>query len=158
MKKHLLTIFILFLGIGINARTLQINNSDLDILSSIDDEGLIVESNSVNLDGKHLANFTVESKELSADKREITKSYEVKIFNDKNKMVAEYSIEVAKDLKNNEMLVKEGFIKTKRDNVTHNGANFLDYHMACDQDKEEKKCDVPQIAKVIKYLISYKYL
>ncbi|WP_017256856.1 hypothetical protein [Pedobacter arcticus] len=84
-----------------------------------------------------------------------TENYTYQIFEKKGKLIAEYEMEIS----SNEKKTKEGIlsaqIKTLKDNVVHNGNNFLDYHMKPSKNNVER---ILQLDKVIKYLLTYKYL
>ena len=84
-----------------------------------------------------------------------TENYTYQIFEKKGKLVAEYEMEIS----NKEKRMKEGIlsaqIKTLKDNVVHNGNNFLDYHMKSSKDNVDR---ILQLDKVVRYLLTYKYL
>lgn len=84
-----------------------------------------------------------------------TENYTYQIFEKKGKLIAEYEMEIS----NKEKRMKEGIlsaqIKTLKDNVVHNGNNFLDYHVKSSKDNVDR---ILQLDKVVRYLLTYKYL
>lgn len=82
-------------------------------------------------------------------------SFRIQIFEDKGRLVAEYDIELLGKRKKNQDAILGAKIKTLRDNVVHNGTNFLDFH-AKEVDKSQDS--LFQLEKVVEYLMAYDYL
>lgn len=149
MKTHLLTVAILFLGISIDAQTIQVETQNFSKKSD-----LVITQNQIRENGKLIGKFEVKKKESTNLKKEKLESYEVEISGNDGVLVADYEVTINKDEKNNKLSVKDAQMKTIKDRVTHNGANFLDYTYA----QENGDSEIPQLKKAIKYLISYDYL
>ncbi|HTN19054.1 MAG TPA: hypothetical protein VL125_01190 [Pelobium sp.] len=88
-------------------------------------------------------------------KTQNSKLYNVQIFGRKGRLVAEYEVEVLSKHKKNHDAILNAQIKTVKDNVIHNGTNFIDFHLKPSADSKDA---VLQLDKVVKYLLNYKYL
>ena len=84
-----------------------------------------------------------------------SKTYNVQIFTKKGRLVAQYKMEVLSKCKKNQDAILSAQIKTVADNVTHNGANFIDFHL---KPATDIKNALLQLDKVVEYLLNYKYL
>ncbi len=82
-----------------------------------------------------------------------SENHKVQIFEKSGKLVAEYELEVLSDRKKNRDAIISAKIKTLKDNVVHNGNNFIDVHF-----KSSKNETLLQLNKVVEYLLKYKYL
>lgn len=154
MKKHLFTIFILFLGIGINAQTKKSLSQTEFSKNESGKSAIVITKDQITDNGKLIGKFEVKKKESKVTKNKKVESFEIEIYSDNGAIVADYEITINKEKGSNKTSIKDAQMKTIRDSVTHNGANFLDYSLT----KEEDDSEVPQFKKVIKYLISYSYL
>lgn len=150
MKKHLSTLFLLLVGISIEAQTINTNTVSL----KPGDEQITITQNEIKEDGKLIAKYEVKKTELKASKKEKTESFEVQIYRTEGTMIADYEITVNKNEKSNKQFILDAHINTMNDRVTHNGANFLDYSMTDTSETE----GIPQFKKAVKYLLSLDYL
>lgn len=150
MKKHLSTIFMLLVGISIEAQTINTNNTSL----KPGDEKIIIAQNEIKENGKLIAKYEIKKTEIKASKKEKTESFEVQIFRTEGPMIADYEITINKNEKSNKQFILDAHINTIKDRVTHNGANFLDYSMT----DTSETAGVPQFKKAVKYLLSLDYL
>jgi hypothetical protein len=154
MKKYLFTIAVLFLGISIDAQTkLSADQNKFSKKESVKSE-IVITKDQITEDGKSIGKFEVKKKESKTSKNEKTEFFEVEIYDRNGAMVAEYEVTIKINEKSNKATVKDAQMKTLRDRVTHNGANFLDYSIG----DESEDSEVPQLKKAIKYLLSYDYL
>ncbi|MBD3750359.1 MAG: hypothetical protein IE931_12775 [Sphingobacteriales bacterium] len=151
MKKYLSTIFMLILGINIEAQTI-IHKENSSIPS--EGNGLTISNNEIKENGKLIAKYKVKKTELKSRKKEKTEAFEVQIFRTEGAMVADYEITINKNEKSNKQFILDAHINTINDRVTHNGANFLDYSISYTSETS----GVPQFKKAVKYLLSLDYL
>ncbi len=82
-------------------------------------------------------------------------NYTYQIFERKGKLVAEFEMEVLSKQKKAQDGILSAQVKTFKDNVIHNGTNFIDFHVKSLRNDSEV---VLQLDKVVKYLLAYKYL
>ena len=146
MRK--LTLFFLLVFV---AKTNFAKSSNLaaDTIKSIE----IVE-NQILYDNKPIANIKSE-KVSTSDGKNV--KYLVSVYHNEGKEVAKFEIEVSSKVKKKEDAVKYAQLTTLKDNVVHNGSNFIDYHMQLTEAVLEDE-KAPQIAKMVDYLIENKYL
>lgn len=149
MKKHLNTLFILFLGISMNA-----NPQSLNVGSYLDE--LLLSDNQIVYNGILLGEFNIQSKQLDVNKKEKVKAYHILIFGKDGKEVAQYDFQFTGKSKKNSSVIIDATLKTTRDNVKHDPSNFLDFNDSFSSEKEESK--IVQFEKVVNYLLSYHYL
>lgn len=149
MKKHLLFIFMLFLGFSIKADTVS-NKSEHDIFDEI-----TFKDNQIKVAGKCKGKYDVKVKDTNLNSKNKTTAYEVSIFSEDGIEVAMLNIQVINKMKRRGMHIIDASLKTLKDNVNHNSSNFINYGEV-DVDKS-KEFEVPQFDNVVKYLLSYKY-
>src|SRR6476646_4095030 len=129
MKKLLFTITILFLGLSMDAQTINATSHQAS--------DLVITQNQIKEDGKLIGKYEVKKKELKNSKNEKVKYFEVEISGKDGIVVADYEVTINKDTKSNRLSVTDAQMKTLKDRVTHNGANFLDYALAKDMGDSE---------------------
>lgn len=149
MKKHLLAIFILFVGFSVRAEFKSYNSTT----DSFDE--MSFKDNQIKVLGKYKGKFNVLVKDINVNSKEKTTVYEVSIFNENGDIVALLDLQVQDKTKKNCINVVEASLKTLKDNATHNSSNFINYQKI--EDNNSKNFEVPQFDNVIKYLISYNY-
>lgn len=125
-------------------------NSVSDLTDSISD--LKIENQQIIYNEKVVGNVSDPIIQLNDNKSE---DYKVQIFGKKGRLVAEYRIEVLSKKKKNQDEILTAQIKTTKDNVVHNGNNFVDFHQRFSIQHKES---ILQLDKVVKYLLTYKYL
>ncbi|TKB96329.1 hypothetical protein [Pedobacter cryophilus] len=149
MKKYLSILFMLFLGISMNAKPLSLN-----VDTSL--EELTLNKNKIIYNGMLLGKFNIQSKELDINNKEKIKVYHIIIFCKDGKEVAQYELQFNGKPKKNSSAIVDATLKTTRDNVKHNPSNFLDFSDSLSLEKEES--EIVQFEQVVKYLLSYHYL
>ena len=111
--------------------------------------------NQIKVAGRCKGKFDVKVKDINVNNKEKTTVYEVNIFSEDGVVVAKLDILVLDKMKKGGIKIIDASLKTVRDNVTHNSANFINYG-EIDVVRSEELV-VPQFDNVVKYLISYNY-
>jgi hypothetical protein len=146
--QKLITIFLLVFFTKTNFQ--KFNNTVLtDTTKRIE-----VVNNQVLYESKMIG--TIKSEKISTNGGKNLK-FQVKVYETDGKEIAKFEIEVTAKAKKNTDPVKHAVLTTSKDNVVHNGSNFIDYHLPC-KELEMKQNEVPQICKMVNYLIDNKYL
>nr|WP_294899285.1 hypothetical protein [uncultured Pedobacter sp.] len=128
----------------------QVKANTLDLTDTV--SGIKIENQKILYHKNVLGKVKVHADDEQSQKAKI---YNVQIFGKNQSLVAEYEVEVLSKQKKNQDAILSAQIKTIKDNVIHNGANFIDFHLKSSVDVEDA---VLQLDKVIKYLLEYKYL
>lgn len=95
---------------------------------------------------------TIKVEPINSDSEE----YTIQIFTNKGTLVAEYDVKVLAKHKKNKDSILSAELKTIKDNVVHNGSNFIDFHLQSMSDN--KNANLLQVDRVVKYLLTNKYL
>lgn len=85
-----------------------------------------------------------------------SEDFTIEIFSKKGDLVAKYNVKMLARLKKNKDYILSAELKTLKDNVVHNGSNFLDFHSK--SFSNEKMNNLLQIDKAVKYLFAHRYL
>lgn len=83
--------------------------------------------------------------------------YQVKVFKSEGQEIAQYEVEVVKKAKKNVHPITEAKLLTLIDNVVHHSSNFVNYESKV-LDFSGNKDEVPQLVKMVDYLIDHNYL
>ncbi|HET8829370.1 MAG TPA: hypothetical protein VFM79_08500 [Pelobium sp.] len=144
MKKKLLTLFL------ICASFFSAKANFIDLTDSLGD--VKIEQEKIIYRKKVLGNIKTLKVEAQ---NQTSNNYRFQIFGKKGSLIAEYEMEVVDKQKKNQDDIITAHLKTTRDNIIHNGNNFLDFHQKA---SNRQKDDILQLEKVIKYLLTYNYL
>lgn len=144
MKKKLLTLFL------ICASFFSAKANFIDLTDSLGD--VKIEQEKIIYRKKVLGNIKTLKVE---SQNQTSNNYRFQIFGKKGSLIAEYEMEVVDKQKKNQDDIITAHLKTTRDNIIHNGNNFLDFHQKA---SNRQKDDILQLEKVIKYLLTYNYL
>ena len=150
MKKHSFIFFALFLVFSINAEAVSFKTEFFNV------DEITFKDNQIKVAGRCKGKFDVKVKDINVSNKEKTTVYEVNIFSEDGAVVAKLDILVLDKMKKGGIKIIDASLKTVRDNVTHNSANFINYG-EIDVVKSEELV-VPQFDNVVKYLLSYNYL
>ena len=119
-----------------------------------------------NSDSDTLSNVVIQNQQIISKKKLVGKikktvlpsnlpnatNHTVQIFGKSGKLIAEYVIEVLNKQRRNQDVIIAAQVKTLKDNVVHNGNNFIDFHI-----KSRNEDAVLQLNKVVEYLLMYNY-
>jgi hypothetical protein len=98
----------------------------------------------------------IKSEKISAtDSKNVR--YLVNVYESEGKQIAKFEIEVTQKAKKNVDAVKYAQLTTLKDNVVHNGSNFIDFHLQLTE-AVLKEDEAPQLANMVDYLIDNKYI
>ena len=140
----------MFLVFNISAEAISIKSEYFNF------DEISFKDNQIKVAGKYKGKFDVKIKDINVSNKEKTTFYDVSIFNEDGAVVAKLHIQVLDKMKKGGIKIIDASLKTVRDNVTHNSANFINYG-EIDVVRNEELV-VPQFDNVVKYLLSYNYL
>lgn len=144
MKKQLFTLFFLCASFfGAKANFIDLTDSIGDV--KIEQEQIIYRKKVLG----NIKTLKVESQNHTSN------NYRFQIFGKKGSLIAEYEMEVVDKQKKNQDDIIAAHLKTTKDNIVHNGNNFLDFHQKA---SNRQKNAILQLDKVIRYLLTYNYL
>jgi hypothetical protein len=141
--------FLLILAF-IGSSFIEVKANVIDLTDSV--SGVKIENQQILYQKSVLGKVKVLS---DGAKTQNSKLYNVQIFGKKGRLVAEYEVEVLNKHKKHHDTILNAQIKTVKDNVIHNGTNFIDFHLKSSTDIKDA---ILQLDKVVKYLLNYKYL
>jgi len=146
MKKIATILLLVFIA---KTNFAKFNNLVIDTIKPIE-----IVKNQIFYENKPIANIKTE-KVSTSDGKNV--KYLVNVYESEGKQIAKFEIEITPKVKKNTDAVKHAQLTTLRDNVVHNGTNFINFHLPVSE-TESNENEVPQLAKMVDYLIDNRYL
>lgn len=144
-------IYFYFLLVFLSMSFLKASATQIDSTDTVTD--LTIEEQQIIYQDKVVGKVQTLKAEALSSKSD---DYTIQIFAKKGTLIAEYDIKVLAKRKKNKDCILSAELKTLKDNVIHNGSNFIDFHLNAVSDN--KSANLLQVDRVIKYLLAYKYL
>jgi hypothetical protein len=156
MKKYLF-IFIFCTGLQLYSKPMP--HSFVQITSGADSaKKYDFTNNQIKYRGNILGKFTLSETKSEEKGNKETHLFKVIIYGVKGDKAANYDLTILENTKKGLISVVDVSLKTVKDNVKHDGANFINYSpLNSGVNELDKKINMLQLNNLMDYLLSYKY-
>jgi len=115
-------------------------------------------NNQIKYHGNIFGKFTLSETKSEEKGNKETHLFKVIIYGVKGDKAANYDLTILENTKKGLISVVDVSLKTVKDNVKHDGANFINYSPVNSGVNEfDKKINMLQLNNLMEYLLSYKY-
>lgn len=158
MKKYILILSIIFC-IALNVYSKPMDYTSVRIVSTADTaKEFDFTDDQIKYHGNILGKFTFSEIKSQVKGNKETQLLKVVIYGLNGNKVADYDLTILENPRKGGISVVDVYLKTLKDNVKHDGANFINYSRSISGVNElDKKVNILQLESLVEYLVRYKY-